>query len=153
MCGDGQLAQLAHVAEDGDAAGTRRAREQAQRLGHGLRVGVVAVVDNQAALRTADEVHARAGRNIGRDAAHDLLRRQAEIFADGGGHRRGIDHVRAGGGNLERIGRLRRPDGAGQPLEPAVGDVRHAHVAIFTLAAADDALGEGDGMQQLVVAV
>jgi len=68
-------------------------RQNGQRCRHGLRIGVIAVVDDEPLLRQTDAPHPGARGDIMRHALPDLLRRQSQPLANGHRHGRRIDHV------------------------------------------------------------
>ena len=147
-----QLAELLHVAEHGDLLSLAR-RKHAQRCGHGLRVGVVAVVEQSAVAAEAVDAHPRTGGLIERDAALDLGDRQTQLLTDRGCERRGVDHVPPGGGDIELILCALGGHGAGDAVDAAVTQRGNADVRVRALAAADDALREGYRVEQRVVTV
>lgn len=150
---DGKLPQLPHVAQHGQTAAGRRDGQQLQGLGHSLRVGVITVIDEQATLRQVQHPHAGAGRDIGGHAGGDLRRRQTQDFSDGGGHSHGVDHVRPGGRGVQTIAAPGGGDSAGDTLDAAVVHVCDADLTALPPAAAQDGLGQGNGVQQRIVTV
>ena len=127
------LAQLAHLAQNGDAvARGRKLREQVQAGGHGLGRGVVRVVDDLcAALRTA---HVRAATGDLELAEHlvDNILGDAQTARDGGGVQ-GVHHrLRAGDAKLGvELGAVFERD---VERRAAIGlhlDVTRAHVVVI----------------------
>ena len=57
-----QISQLAHVAQHRHPAFTVRAAKDLQRRGHGLGIGVVAIIQQHPSPRQADDPHSGAGR-------------------------------------------------------------------------------------------
>lgn len=148
-----QLAELLHVAEHGDLLALAR-RKHAQRRGHGLRVGVVAVVEQAAVAAEAVDAHPRAGGLIECDAALDLGDRQTQLLTDRDRERRGVDHVPPRRGDAEMIRRRARWSRCqAMPSMPRSRSAETRTSAVRALAAADDALRESYRVEQRVVAV
>ena len=144
--------ELAHVAEDGHPAAGRKRRHGAQRRRRGIGIGVIAVVNDRIARR-AHDARAAADRPIGRDAADDLLVRQAVFDADGRALERRINHVLPVGGDAHRDAPRARDDRAGAALIAEVAHIDRAHVTAGREAERHLALAAGHGAQQVVVPV
>ena len=100
-----------------------------------------------------NNVHPGAGGHIGGHTGGDLLSRQIQRLADGGGHGHGVDHKAAGGRGRQPVGCLVGGDGAGDALDAPVIHIGDADIAPLPSAAAQDGLRQGDGVQQRIVAV
>ena len=129
-----QCAQFTHVAQHRHTAGHIGLGKGLQRLRHSLGVGVVAVIDDDAAI-FPHHTHTAAHRGVGGNTTDDLLFREAEVFAHRHRHRGRIDHKRTGGWNVHGVGRLLRGDGAVHTLDAPLCNVADADITVLPLAA------------------
>ena len=102
--------------------------------------------------RQADAPHTGAGGYIPGHTLHDLLLRQVQILADGGGHGGGVDHVVSRGGDGQPVAAAGGGDGAVQAVDAPADDIRDPDIAAFALAAAECFKGQGQAVEQGVVA-
>ena len=148
-----QIPQLAHVAQHRHPAFTVRAAQDLQCRGHGLGIGVVAVVQQHTAFRHPDNPHSGAGRLIGCHAPDDLLPAEAQLLPHGHRHGCGIGHVLAGSRDGQGIGVTGCCHRAGDAVHAVIHNVADPGLAVLTLATADDPLGQRHRIQQCVIAV
>ena len=90
--GRGIRTQLAHIAHDENfsSGGLRQHRNGG---GHGIRIGVVGIVDDHGAVQPRLALQAALGSRVGRESAGDGIRRHVERHGDGAGRRGVVDVV------------------------------------------------------------